>query len=294
MSLSKPFRHALPVNEALFHEPLYLTHAGWERIEPGAPYPQSDTPLFYFEWKEGRTLPEFCLALNIAGSGEFETREHRGRIHPGDSFLVSPGEWHRHRPSTKTGWTLMWIHFNGDEPLSWLRENAFKLRQNVPVIENRQLFQAQFEHLLTSVHRNPAVNSANLSRQAIGLLSHFLGEMSGRNVRGANEVRDEVVQAAVEYIWNFSHAIVDVQAVADKVNVARRTLDRRFRAATGRSVLEEIQFCRVTRAARLLQETTMPVKHIVQRAGFRSDEHLRLAFQRAFGMSPQAYRAAHH
>lgn len=290
MSLARPFRHALPVNEALFHEPLYLTHAGWERIEPGEPYPQSDTPLFYFEWKEGRTLPEFCLALNIAGSGELETRQHRQRLAPGTAFLVHPGEWHRHQPSSKTGWTLMWIHFNGDEPLRWLRDDAFNLRQNLPVIEDRKLFRAQFEHLLASVHRNPSVNSANFSRQAIGLLSHFLADKSGGAVRGAEEVRDEVVQAAVEYIWNFSHAIVDVPAVAQKVHLARRTLDRRFRAATGHSVLEEIQFCRVTRAARLLQETAMPVKHIVQRAGFRSDEHLRLAFQKTFGMSPQAYR----
>jgi len=83
---------------------------------------------------------------------------------------------------------------------------------------------------------------------------------------------------------------VDVPAVARQVGLARRTLDRRFAAATGRTVLEEIQFCRVTRAAKLLQETTMPVKHIVQRAGFRSDEHLRLAFQKTFGKSPQAYR----
>lgn len=290
MSLVSPFRHALPVSEALFHQPLYLTHAGWERVEPGAPYPQSDTPLFYFEWKEGRTLPEFCLALNIAGGGEFETREHRKRITRGDAFLVRPGEWHRHRPLPGVGWTLMWIHFNGDEPLRWLRDDAFHLRENFAVIENRELFRAQFEHLLASVHRDPSVNSANFSRQAIGLLSHFLEDRPGGAVRGANPVRDEVVQAAVEYIWNFSHVAVDVPAVARKVHLARRTLDRRFKAATGRSVLEEIQFCRVTRAARLLQETVMPVKHIVQRAGFRSDEHLRLAFQKAFGMSPQAYR----
>jgi len=290
MSLIRPFRHALPVNEALFHESLYLTHAGWERVKPGEPYPQSDTPVFYFEWKEGRTLPEFCLALNIAGSGEFETRQHRGLINPGEAFLVRPGEWHRHRPSPRTGWTLMWIHFNGDEPLRWLRDHAFNLRQNFPIIENRELFRAQFEHLLGSIHRNPSMNSANFSRQATGLLSHFLEDKSGGAVRGTHEVRDEVVQAAVEYIWNFSHAIVDVPAVARKVGIARRTLDRRFRTVTGHSVLEEIQICRVTRAAKLLQETTMPVKHIVQRAGFRSDEHLRLAFQKAFGQSPQAFR----
>jgi AraC-like DNA-binding protein len=278
------------VNEALFHEALYLTHAGWERVEPGEPYPQSDTPYFYFEWKEGRTLPEFCLALIVAGSGEFETREHRQRIEAGEAFLVRPGEWHRHRPAPKTGWTLMWIHFNGDEPLRWLRDHAFNLQQNLAVMENRELFRAQFEHLLASVHRNPSMNSANFSRQATGLLSHFLEDKSGGDVRGTNAVRDDAVKAAVEYIWNFSHAIVDVPAVARKVGVARRTLDRRFAAATGRTVLEEIQFCRVTRAAKLLQETTMPVKHIVQRAGFRSDEHLRLAFQKTFGKSPQAFR----
>jgi len=290
MSLTQPFRHALPVNESLFHEALYLTHAGWELVAPGAPYPQSDAPVFFFEWKEGRTLPEFCLAFLVAGSGEFQTHAHRGRISTGEAFLFRPGEWHRHRPSPRTGWTLMWIHFNGDEPLRWLRDESFNLHQNAPVIENRRLFRAQFEHLLESVHRNPFTNSGNFSRQAIGLLSHFLVDASGSAIRDNKVVRDEVVQAAVEFIWNFSHDVVDVPAVARQVGVARRTLDRRFKSATGRSVLEEIQFCRVTRAARLLRETDMPVKHIVHRAGFRSDEHLRLAFQKAFGKSPRVYR----
>ncbi len=290
MSLSQPFRHALPVSESLFHEAIYLTHAGWERVKPGEPYPQRDAPFFYFEWKDGRTLPEFCLALVVAGGGELQTRTHTRLLTAKDAFLFRPGEWHRHRPSPKTGWTLMWIHFNGDEPLRWLREHTFHLRQNVALIENRKIFRAQFERLLTSVHQNPATNSANFSRQAIGLLAHFLADKPGRAIRGTTEVSDDAVRAAVEYIWNFSHDIVDVPAVARKVGVARRTLDRRFRDATGRSVLEEIQFCRVSRAAKLLQETTMPVKHIVHRAGFRSDEHLRIAFQKAFGKSPQNFR----
>lgn len=290
MSLSQPFRHALPVNESLFHESLYLTHAGWEVIAAGAPYPENDAPFFFFEWKDGRTLPEFCLALLIAGSGEFQTREHRTRVVAGDAFMFPPGQWHRHRPSQQTGWTLMWIHFNGDEPLRWLRGECFKLKQNIPVIENQPLFQEQFEYLLQSVHRNPSRNFANFSRRAIGLLSHFLTDSPADVVHGKKVGLDEAVQAAVEFIWNFSHDVVDVPAVARHVGMARRTLDRRFKAATGRSVLEEIQFCRVTRAARLLQETDMPVKHIVHRAGFRTDEHLRLAFQKAYGKSPRVFR----
>lgn len=290
MSLTQPFRHALPVNESLFHDALYLTHAGWERVRPGEPYPQADTPLFFFDWTDGRTLPEFCLAYLVAGQGEFQTRAHRNHIQAGDAFLFHPGEWHRHRPSPETGWTLMWIHFNGDEPLRWLREGAFHLNNNIPIIENKSLFHAQFEYLLEAVHRKPSVNSSAFSRQAVGLLSHFIVNPHGDPARQKNELQDDAVKAAIEYIWNYSHGIVDVPAVAARAGIARRTLDRRFKAATGRSVLDEIQFCRVSRAVRLLQETDMPVKHIVHRAGFRSDEHLRLAFRKAFGKSPLDYR----
>jgi AraC-like DNA-binding protein len=290
MSLSAPFRHALPVSEALFGEALYLTHAGWERITPGAPYPQRDAPLFYFEWNEGRTLPEFCLASVVEGRGEFQTRLHGGPLAAGDAFLFRPGEWHRHRPLDRSGWTLMWIHVNGDAPLRWQREGEFDLRNGLAAVENRPLFQQQFEDLLLRVHRSPGTNSPNFSRLAAGLVAHLLATRPPRPSGRAATVDDPTVRAAVEYIWNFSHDIVDVPTVARKVGLARRTLDRRFRAATGRSVLEEIEFCRISRAAKLLEETSMPVKHVVHRAGFRSDEHLRRAFQKAFGKSPDAFR----
>lgn len=289
--LLQPFRHALPVGDRLFHQPLYLTHAGWERIAPGEAYPQSDSPFFFFDWREGRTLPEFCLAMVLVGTGEYQTRDHAAKLMPGDVFLFRPGEWHRHRPAPRTGWTLMWIHFNGDEPLLWLRDRLFRLERNRAAVEEPCLFRQQFEHLLAVVHRHPTVNQPNYSRLALGLLAHLLVDPDSRAASGDSVDGDPLVMAAVGYIWNFSHDIVDVPAVARRLGVARRTLDRRFKQATGRSVLEEIQSCRVSRAARLLRETAMPVKHIVHRAGFRSAEHLRLSFQKNFGCSPREYRA---
>jgi AraC-like DNA-binding protein len=247
MSLIEPFSHALPVSNVRFHEEFYLTHAGWERIAPDESYPHPEQPMFSFEWDEGRTLPESCLALLSAGLGELQTRGGRFPLAAGDAFLVSPGEWHRHRPSPATGWSLMWICFHGDEPARWQRQGLYTLRGNLAEIEDSSLFRAQFERLLEHAHRSPSTNSANLTRQAMGLLSHLLSE-------GGDETGDELVNRAIAYIWNFSHWLIDVPAVARRVGVARRTLDRRFAAARGQTVLEEINSCRLTRAARLMTE----------------------------------------
>jgi len=301
MSLITPFRHALPVSESLFHGALYLTHAGWERIECNASYPQNDVCVFSFEWEDGRTLPDFCLVLIVAGSGELQTRGHRAHVKTGDTFLLCPGEWHRHRPLPNTGWTILWIHFNGSETQRWMKDRAFNLRDNIAIIANRRLFRAQFEYLLECVHRNPSSNTAGLSRQAIGLLSYFVMDASGLAVGGADQVKYKLVNTVVERIWNFSHyQDMDVPFLAHEVGISRRTLDRHFKNTLGHSVLEEIQFCRISRAVRLLEMTTMPLKQVVYRAGFRNREQFRVIFQKTFGMSPEAYRkkslltAVHH
>lgn len=292
MSQTKPFRHALPVSETMFHEALYLTHAGWEIVKPGETYPQSDIPMFYFNWEDGRTLPEFCLAQVIDGTGEIQTRLYRGRLEAGNVFLFYPGEWHRHRPSPRTGWTLRWIHFNGDEPHRWLQERSFHLDRNLAIIECYVLFQAQFENLLESVHRSPSTNSANLSRQAIGLLAHILADKTEETAQGTTITSDKTVKAAVEHIWNFCHCDLNVADLARLVGTPRRTLDRRFLAETGHTVLQEIQLCRLRRATQLLIETNLPMKQIVHRAGFNSMEQMRISFLKNQGVSPGKVRLA--
>lgn len=293
MSLSSPCRHALPVTGSRFHNELCVSHAGWEMISPGEPYPHPDVPFFGFDWREGRTLPEFCLTLLTSGSGELQTRDHHIPLAAGDAFLVRPGEWHRHRPSPGTGWTSMWIHYHGDEPARWLKEGLCRVNRSVAVIEDQMLFQAQFERLIETVDRSPSTNSENLSLQAFGLLSHLVSNDFEVPSGNTDETSDPWVNRAVDYIWNFSHQGINVSAVARELGIARRTLDRRFMAAGRGTVLEEIQRCRITRAARLLRETTMPVKQIVLRAGFRTAEQLRLAFHQAYGASPASYRKEH-
>lgn len=296
MSLIEPFRHALPVDDSQFDDAVYLTHFGWERIGRHASYPLAAALMYRFDWEQGRTLPESCLALLTDGAGMLETTAGRVDLEAGDAFLLRPGEWHRHRPLPQAGWTLLWVHYHGEEAIRWQREAFYKLDGNQPVIENQALFRAQFEHLLVSAERCQPENPPTLTYQLLGLLCHFLSDASGSATEegSATEVGsatgDEVVDRAVDFIWNFSHQNIDVGAVADHVDLARRTLDRRFMAARNRSVLAEIQECRLGRAERLLQNTDISISDLVMRAGFSSEEHLRLAFRKKHGIPPNEYR----
>jgi LacI family transcriptional regulator len=82
--------------------------------------------------------------------------------------------------------------------------------------------------------------------------------------------------------------------VADVVAAAgckRRSLEMRFRAAFGRSIVAEIQRARIERARRLLAESDLSVERIAAASGFSSSGYLIRLFKREIGLAPGAFRS---
>jgi transcriptional regulator GlxA family with amidase domain len=104
------------------------------------------------------------------------------------------------------------------------------------------------------------------------------------------DVDDPLVRQALAIIWSHGDHPLSVADIARQLPVTRRTLDRRFAEATGHSVLEEINTCRLSRAKRLLEQTDLPVKNVARLAGFSSTERMRVLFVERVGMSPTDYR----
>ena len=272
-----------------------MTHSGWEEVAPHESYPQKGHPAYYnFNWADGRVLGEFCLSLISAGSGELKTEQGRQQIKAGEAMLYCPGEWHRHRPTPNVGWSNQWINFNGSLAHQWMSQMEFRLEKNRVLVSNRSLFAKQFRYLVRSVDAATGGNSRQFSWQAIGVISHFLTDArSTAAPMEKNEFGDRLVDAAMNFIWSQSHNQIGALEVAAHIGVSRRTLERRFQARSGTTLLDEIQRCRLSRAALLLRETNVPIKYILGRAGFPSHQRLRQVFRNEFGVSPNQYRRAH-
>lgn len=82
-------------------------------------------------------------------------------------------------------------------------------------------------------------------------------------------------------------AIVQITSLAD---IPERTLKRRFKAATGNSLIQYLQNLRVEEAKRLLESSNMPVDDISAEAGYSDTSFFRRVFKRLTGLTPSHYR----
>jgi AraC-like DNA-binding protein len=294
------FFQYLPVDEKTTSCGLYVTGAGRATIRRGEKYPPSGQPILYHcDWLRGRTLPEYQLVFISDGLGEFES-EATSRVDvegPALIFLF-PGVWHRLRPIPDVGWTERWISFNGDLVPRLFAIGAFEPAFAVARPSDPKRLAANFDYVLDALRgrgfRDPAVLTFHLLRTFADAVAQRLDDTrqvnGAQNRKAAMNVSDPIVQKALEIIWSHSQYPLSVGDIARQLPVTRRTLDRRFVEATGRSVLEEINACRLSRAKRLLEETDEPVKAVAHLAGFSSTERMRVLFIEREGKNPTEYR----
>lgn len=71
---------------------------------------------------------------------------------------------------------------------------------------------------------------------------------------------------------------------------SRRSAEKRFRLATGKSILEEILDVRFEKLLSLLEQRHLPLGSLAGLVGFSSDNHLQRLFKARFGMTLTDYR----
>jgi len=103
-------------------------------------------------------------------------------------------------------------------------------------------------------------------------------------------IEDREVAQAVRFIREHACDGIAVGDVLRQVPISRSALERRMRAAIGRSPNEEITRVRIERAKQLLTTTDLSLAAIARRTGFRSAPYFAEVFKRKAGQTPGVYR----
>ncbi len=101
---------------------------------------------------------------------------------------------------------------------------------------------------------------------------------------------DDVAVAIKRQFEKEYHKHFSLAGLAKQYNLSVSSLSHRFRAATGVSVMEYLQSCRMANAKQILAETDYSIGFIVESCGFSDSSNFSRAFKALNGCSPTEFR----
>lgn len=119
---------------------------------------------------------------------------------------------------------------------------------------------------------------------------HDEGQLPYATLVRRNPHADSVVRSCEDWLTKNFRAGDAIQQIVAQARIPERTLKRRFRSATGMTLIEYLQSLRVEEAKRLLEASKTPVDEISVQAGYEDASFFRRLFKRRTGLTPSQYR----
>lgn len=119
---------------------------------------------------------------------------------------------------------------------------------------------------------------------------HGEGQLPYASLVRRNPHADSVVRSCEEWLGNHFRNADAIKQVVELSKVPERTLKRRFKTASGVTLIEYLQNLRIEEAKRLLESGQMPVDEISVEVSYEDPSFFRRLFKRRTGLTPSQYR----
>lgn len=107
---------------------------------------------------------------------------------------------------------------------------------------------------------------------------------------GQKDHGDEAVLKAQQLIEQDYANRVTIDELADKVNVSKRSFERRFKQATNNTLIEYLQRVRIEAAKRRFEASRKNVAEVMYDVGYTDTKSFRDVFKKVTGLTPIEYR----
>ena len=195
-----------------------------------------------------------------------------------------PGPLIAFRPATGTRtWAHRYLAFQGSGVERWKRAGLFPLfpQRAPPGLD----WAARLDDLIDLAARRDDLGRRRATNALEGILLE-LAEARARPPESDNWL-STVTRQLEEWVPQASH---DYQALARSLHISVSTLRRQFKRAMAASPHDYLLGLRVAAARRLLAESSIPVKEIAHKLGYKDVFYFSRQFRALAGVAPAAYR----
>lgn len=108
--------------------------------------------------------------------------------------------------------------------------------------------------------------------------------------KGQKNHNDDVVRSIQDFMETHIDARMSVDELADRAAIGRRSFERRFKQATGNSVLEYMQRIRIEAAKKSFETSRKNISEVMYDVGYTDTKAFRTIFRKITGLTPLEYR----
>jgi AraC-like DNA-binding protein len=230
------------------------------------------------------------LIACVQGSGWMRAAGGTQTVSSGDVVWLAADRPHSYGASEETPWTIVWVHFTGEELPRWRAELGWAQKDpigsthvfpdRIPELGLDQIYN-YLEHGYSDLHLLEA--SAALRSTFCALLR--LGQSAGAarsTAERIHQVREQIVRTPAR-----PHRLPELAASAG-LSVPHFSL--LFRRQTGYAPIDFLIRQRIRIACRLLDTTDETIAKVATDVGFSDPYYFSRIFHRIMGSSPKAYR----
>lgn len=232
--------------------------------------------------------PHYLIHYILSGKGKFAIGGEEYPLEAGCGFLITPDELAYYQADEEEPWTYVWVGFSGTQAAEYVSNIGLSVRQ--PVFRS-EASEEIYRIVKDMMDHNTFDLSHDLRRNGqLGVFLSVIAEGSRVEKNGEDDRANIYVRKAVSFIQSNYCNPIKVTDVADYVCINRSYLYTLFQRSMGMSPQRFLTTFRITKAAELLQLTSLPIESIALSCGYQDPLVFTKAFRQMKQMSPSAFR----
>ena len=236
--------------------------------------------------------PHYLIHYILSGKGKFSIGGEEYPLEAGCGFLITPDELAFYQADEEEPWTYVWVGFSGTLAAEYVNNIGLSVRQ--PVFRS-EASEELYRIVKDMMDHNTYDLSHDLRRNGqLGVFLSVIAEGSRVEKSGGDDRANIYVRKAVSFIESNYCNPIKVTDVADYVCINRSYLYTLFQQSMGMSPQRFLTTFRITKAAELLQLTSLPIESIALSCGYQDPLVFTKAFRQMKQMSPSVFRKEMH
>jgi AraC-like DNA-binding protein len=234
------------------------------------------------KWRGRETVVRDVIQLHwiLEGTMEVCIDDKIHLLSPGHVFFYFPGDIHKVRAQSNTA-EYRWLTVDGSLPIEIIKSFDFP---------REPLFAGECPlELFTQLVREIQDVSPYGRRKAAATVYLIFSLAKGIPQTKANT--EQLINSALDIISSkHSDPALNVNMIAETLNVHRSRLSRLFHEKMQVSLIDYIISLRINKAASLLRSSNLSISEIAKQTGYKDPDYFTKAFRKSTGKSPGEFR----